>query len=67
MSWVGLATVGRSVAKNGPQAEFDVAHAHDALDGFLAQLASQREDIGGHGPQVPVLRLHPVQLARLVL
>jgi len=27
MSWVGLATVGRSVAKNGPQAEFDVAHA----------------------------------------
>ncbi len=63
---VGLASAGLSMSEERLKAEFNVAHGHDALDGAFAQFASQSEDIGGHGAQVPVLRLRPVEFARLV-
>ena len=49
------AAVGSSIgrgpgASQGGKAEFDVADAHDAVDGALAQFAYQREDLCGHGP-----------------
>jgi len=46
----GLAAALLSVRQEGMQAEFDVAHAQDALDGAFAQLFCQREDIGRHCP-----------------
>ncbi len=42
-------------------AKLGITHRQDALDGALAQLAGQREDIHGHGPQPSVLFLPPIQ------
>ena len=36
VSWVGLATIRKPAAEERLKAEFDVAHAHDALDGAFA-------------------------------
>ena len=36
MSWVGLAAAGEPAAEERLKAEFDVTHAHDALDGAFA-------------------------------
>ena len=66
MSWVGLAAARIPAAEECLQAEFKVAHAHDALDGSFAQFGSQRQNVRSRGPELLVLHLHPVQLARLV-
>ena len=66
MSWVGLAAASWSAAEPRLKAEFDVAHAQDTLDGALAQLAGQREDIHGHGPKLLVQCCHPIKFAGLI-
>ena len=43
MLWVGLGAV---CSEQGPEAEFEVAHGHDAVDGPLAEFGDQSEDFG---------------------
>ena len=47
------------------KAEFEVAHPQYALDGAFAQLACQRQDVGGDPSELLVLLLHAVQFACL--
>jgi hypothetical protein len=47
------------------EAEFEVAHRQDAVDGAFAQFAGQDEDICGDRPKLVVLFLHTVQLVCL--
>lgn len=64
MSWVGSAAAKTLAAEKCLKVEFDVAPAHDALDGAFVKLAGQREDVRGHGPELAVLRFYSAQLAR---
>ena len=49
MLWVGLAMADGSVSEERLEAEFDVVHLHDAVDGAFAQFMGQREDIHRYG------------------
>ena len=62
----GLAGACRPSAEESLKAEFDVTHAHDAVDAALAQFICQREDGLGHGAELLVLAVHPVQFPHLV-
>lgn len=46
---VGLATADGSVSEERLEAEFDVVHLHDAVDGAFAQFVGPREDIHRYG------------------
>ena len=46
---VGLAMADGSVSEERLEAEFDVVHLHDAVDGAFAQFVGQREDIHRYG------------------
>ncbi len=68
MSRVGLGAAWRQGSEQGLEAEFEIAHGHDAVDGALAELGGQGEDFGGDPAQVAVLLFQAVQLlAPLVL
>jgi hypothetical protein len=47
MSRVGLGAAWRQGSEQGLEAEFEIAHGHDAVDGALAELGGQGEDFGG--------------------
>ena len=62
MSRVGLGAAWRQGSEQGLEAEFEIAHGHDAVDGALAKLGGQGEDFGGDPAQVAVLLFQAVQL-----
>ncbi len=55
MSRVGLGAAWRQGSEQGLEAEFEIAHGHDAVDSALAELSGQGEDFGGDPAQVAVL------------
>src|SRR5208337_2943461 len=65
MLWVGLRSAWRWGSQQGLEAEFEIAHGHDAVDGTLAELGGQGEDIGGDLAQVAVLLFQADQLLAL--
>ena len=62
---MGLASAWWLGAEEGLEAEFEVAHAQDALDGAFAQFAGKREDVGRDGQKLLVLLFHAIQFACL--
>ncbi len=60
MSRVGLGAAWRQGSEQGLEAEFEIAHGHDAVDGALAELGGQGEDFGGDPAQVAVLLFQAV-------
>ena len=46
MSRVWLGAAWRQGSEHGLEAEFEIAHGHDAVDGPLAEFGDQSEDFG---------------------
>jgi hypothetical protein len=64
MSRVGLGAAWRQGSEQGLEAEFEIAHGHDAVDSALAELGGQGEDFGGDPANIdelrPNVRTHPL-------
>jgi hypothetical protein len=65
MSRVWLGAAWRQGSEHGLEAEFEIAHGHDAVDGPLAELGDQSEDFGGGLAQAAVLLVQAVEFSPL--
>src|ERR1700733_8507508 len=65
MSRAGLGPAWRRGAEESLEAEFEIGHGHDAVDGPLAELGGQGEYLGGDLSQLAILVVQAVQLPPL--